>query len=30
MYVTVYVPGVLVLGVRAPVVELMLKPEVEV
>jgi len=29
VYVTVYVPAVLVLGVMAPVLALMLKPEVE-
>jgi hypothetical protein len=28
VYVTVYVPGVLMLGVMAPVLELILKPEV--
>jgi len=30
VYVTVYVPAVLVFGVMAPVVELILKPVVEV
>jgi hypothetical protein len=30
VYVTVYVPGVLMLGVMAPVLELILKPVVEV